>query len=174
MEKIIHQIWVGPLDMPLEERYFTRDVKLKNSSWEHILWTDKNLPKLPDNIKKVYDVFGEDKIYAFQADVLRLFLVKEYGGLYLDIDFMPLNNFDDFQDLPDVFCDWDGLILNGVFGANKNNEGLVKACDAIDVTNTWYGPSWFTKVMSPYITNKISLDNFETKYAKHNALSSWL
>lgn len=173
MEKIIHQIWVGPLNMPVQERYFVRDVKQMNPSWKHILWTNENLPELPDNIKVMYDLFGKDKSYAFQADLLRLFIVKEYGGLYLDVDFKPLNSFDDLQDFDEIFCQWNKLILNGVFGASKNNKYLIDACEKVGKHNTWYGPSWFTDVIGPE-ARRISLEDFENRYAKHHALGSWL
>lgn len=157
--------------MPVKDRYFVRDMKTKNPSWEHKLWTNSNLPELPENIKATYDMFGELGKPTFQADVLRLFLIKEYGGLYIDIDFEPLRGFDDFGDT--LFCNWDDLILNGIFGANPNNEIFVDLCNQINTRNTWYGPSWFTKALSPYNLNKISLDDFEQKYAKHHALNSW-
>ena len=174
MEKIIHQIWVGPLDMPVEEKYFVRDIKLKNPSWNHILWSDQNLPDLPDNIKKMYDIFGKDKLYAFQADLLRLFVVKKYGGLYLDVDFQFINGFDGIENYDDFFCEWNNLILNGVFGAKKNHKLLIKACKEINTNNRWYGPTWFTKVIGIDVKNKITLHNFESKYAKHHALGSWI
>lgn len=171
MVKIIHQIWIGPNPMPREDRYFVRDMKNMNPSWEYRFWTNDNLPELPENIKTIFDLFGKGKQYAFQADVLRLFLIKEYGGLYIDVDFQPLGSFDDFQD--NIFCKWNDLILNGVFGANSNNEIFVDLCNQISPDNTWYGPSWFTKVLAPYNINTISLEEFEKKYAKHHALHSW-
>jgi mannosyltransferase OCH1-like enzyme len=171
MDKIIHQIWVGDNPMPVQDRYYTRDMRLKNPTWEYKLWKNDNLPELPENIQKTFDMFGKDKQYALQADVLRLFLIKEYGGLYIDVDFEPLNSFDDFQD--NIFCKWNDLILNGVFGAFPNNKIFVDLCDQIKPEITWYGPSWFTKALAPYNINIISLEEFEQKYAKHHAMHSW-
>jgi mannosyltransferase OCH1-like enzyme len=173
VNKIIHQIWVGPEPIPLRERYFIRDIKLKNPNWEYMFWTDSNLPELPNNIKEIYNIFGKDKQYAFQADILRLYVIKEYGGLYVDVDFQPLNSFDGLEESSTIFCSWNNLLLNGFFGADKNHESIIKACDEVSLMNTWYGPSWFTSIVQPYADNIITLDNFEKQYAKHHALHSW-
>jgi mannosyltransferase OCH1-like enzyme len=173
VDKIIHQIWIGPYDMPVRERYFTRDVKLKNPSWQYILWTNTNLPELPDNIKAIYDQFGKHKEYTFQADILRLFVIKEYGGLYLDVDFEPLGSFDDIAEMDSFFCKWNNLILNGVFGASKNHPTIIDAMNQLDINTTWYGPSWFTKVISGHDINVTDFEKFEKHYAKHHALNSW-
>lgn len=173
MVKIIHQIWIGPRSMPLQDRYYVRDMKLKNHSWEHRLWTNSNLPELPENIKATYDMFGEWGKPTYQADVLRLFLVKEYGGLYIDVDFQPLGSFDDFQNMENIFCTWNDLVLNGVFGARRYDIKLMDLCSQINPKTTWYGPNWFTKALTPYNFNTISLEDFQQKYAKHHAMHSW-
>jgi mannosyltransferase OCH1-like enzyme len=160
--------------MPLHIRYFVKSIKDNNPSAEHRLWTDHNLPILPDNIKQVYDYFGEQKKYAFQADVLRLFLIKEYGGIYLDVDFNHVGPLCDIFEYENFFCSMNGIILNGIFGAKKKSECFKLACEAVDINTKWYGPSWFTKIVSPYIKKEITLRDFEEKYAKHHALASWV
>lgn len=65
-------------------------MKNMNPDWEHILWTDSNLPELPKNIRKRCDMFLSQKDYAHVADVLRVFIVNKFGGLYLDVDFQPI------------------------------------------------------------------------------------
>lgn len=173
MDNIIHQIWVGPSPMPLDVRYFIKGIKESNPYVEHRLWTDRNLPILPENIKLVYDMFGEKKQYAFQADVLRLFLIKEYGGIYLDADFNQIGSLDELFDYDNFFCEWNKLLLNGVFGAKAGNNLIENACQEIAIHNDWYGPSWFTKMIGKDDINIIPFPEFEEKYAKHYALGSW-
>ncbi len=160
--------------MAAREKIFVRNTQRKNPNWKHILWTDRNLPKLPNNMLTVYDIFGKTNQYAFQADLLRLWVVKEFGGIYLDVDFDAIDSFDKIAELPHLFCDLNGVILNGVFAANKNNEALEKACNEVGLPNTWYGPSWFSNIVKPYTENIIKLEEFEKTYAKHHALGSWL
>jgi mannosyltransferase OCH1-like enzyme len=126
MEKIIHQIWVGPYQMPDRDKEFVREVKEINSQWEHIFWDNNNLPKLPEKIQKIYDFFEIHEDYAHQADILRLYLIKEYGGIYLDIDFKCIKGFNDTNlELYDgLFCYHNGndyTMPNGILGATKNS-----------------------------------------------------
>lgn len=174
MDNIIHQIWVGPLPMPLNVRYFIKGIKESNPNREHRLWTDHNLPNLPENVKLVYDMLGEEKKYASQADVLRVFLVKEYGGIYLDADFNQIGPLDELFDYDNFFCECSDTLLTGVFGAKAGNKLIEKACQEISLSNRWYGPSWFTKAIGMQGINIIPFDEFEEKYAKHYALGSWL
>lgn len=174
MTPIIHQIWIGPEKMPIRERYFIRDVKLKNPSWNYILWTDSNLPVMPHNIKKVYDFFGEAKQYAYQADVLRIFLIKEYGGIYLDVDFEPLQCLDDFLKEETLFCSWNQFLVNGVFGAEKESDIFNYACEQINLDTQWYGLTWFTKIVKNFKKNIIPFEEFQNQYAKHHDLNSWV
>ena len=127
MEKIIHQIWVGKYDIPDREKYFIEQVKIINPSFDHMLWTDDNLPELPENIKTLYDNFEKVKDYAHMADVLRIFLVKEYGGLYIDVDFKPIKPFTLFDDNDsELFVCYHGgndfTMPNGVFGGKKTRN----------------------------------------------------
>lgn len=174
LDKIIHQIWVGPLPMPLDVRYYIKHIKESNPLIEHRLWTDHNLPTLPNEIKLVYDKFGEKKHYASQADVLRVFLIKEYGGLYLDADFDQIGPLDDLFDYDNFFCEWNDTLLTGVFGAKAGNELIEYACKQISLETDWYGPSWLNKVIDRHDINVMRLEEFESKYAQHHALGSWL
>lgn len=160
--------------MPIDVRYFIRDIKENNPHIEHKLWTDNNLPKMPENVNLVYNKFGDKKQYAFQADVLRIFLIKEYGGIYLDADFNQIGSLDELFDYENFFCEWNKLLLNGTFGAKKGSELIEVACREINLTNDWYGPSWFTKVIDKQKANIMPFIEFEEKYAKHHALGSWL
>jgi len=97
MEKIIHQIWVGPYELPDMEKFFINRVKEFNPDYQHILWTDKNLPPLPPEVQAKVDHWNSQETYAFTADVLRIFLIKEYGGIYADVDWNCHKGFSDLQ-----------------------------------------------------------------------------
>src|SRR5580698_5597843 len=87
MERIIHQIWVGPYPMPSRERMYVENIKRAHPHFKHMMWTDSNLPELPPNIRWQFDQRATTKDYAFQADVIRLLLVYLHGGVYLDVDY---------------------------------------------------------------------------------------
>ena len=124
MEKNIHQIWIGPYDIPNREKDFVQKVKDINPSFNHFLWTDNNLPKLADNVKEVYDLHYKNGMYAFAADVLKPFIIQQYGGLYLDIDFDAINPFD-YKEIEN----YDMLLIHGDDGdysITNNNIKIIR------------------------------------------------
>jgi len=198
MEKIIHQIWVGPFEMPDREKEFVQKVKEQNPSYQHMFWINTNIPPLPEKLKEVYDMFGKNKDYAHQADVLRVFLVKEYGGIYLDVDFDCIGGFENTN-----FHEYDGLytyhggndytIPNGIFGSSKNHSLINYIFEQINKEKWgWYGPSWMGNMVREYFglphecihellipklqnlnVNYYLFSEFENKNFKHHALYSW-
>lgn len=147
MQRIIHQIWVGPYEMPDREKLFTKEIKEHHKDVDYILWTNENLPDLPDNIKKAFQHFEEKRDYAHQADILRIFLIAKYGGIYLDVDFKLVNGFDyGLFNYDGFFCfhggnDW--TMPNGIFGGSKDSEVMNYLVQQIDLSKGgWYGPSW--------------------------------
>jgi len=198
MEKIIHQIWVGPYEMPVREQGFIQELKDKNPTWEHVLWNNKNLPKLPEKIQVLFDQFEKQKDYAHQADVLRVFLVKEYGGLYMDVDFKCSEGFDssEFHKYDGLFCYHGGndyTMPNGIFASTKGGDLITYLTDMVDISKGgWYGPSWLGDSVKSYLNlhreashelvkkklNEINVNyllfpELENKHIRHHALYSW-
>lgn len=198
MEKIIHQIWVGPYEMPVREQGFMKELRDKNPTWQHVLWSNKNLPKLPENIQILFDQFEKQKDYAHQADILRVFLLKEYGGLYMDVDFKCSEGFDssEFHKYDGLFCYHGGndyTMPNGVFGSTKGSNLINYLTELIDIKKGgWYGPSWLGDSVKSYLNlpretsheivktklNEININyllfpELENKHIRHHALYSW-
>lgn len=198
MEKIIHQIWVGPYEMPAREQSFINELKEMNPTWEHKLWTNDNLPPLPENIQTLFDMFEKQKDYAHQADILRVFLLKEYGGLYMDVDFKCSSGFDNsnFDEFDGFFCYHGGndyTMPNGVFGSSKGSAMINYLTELVNIKNGgWYGPSWLGDSVKKFfdlhreaphdlVDQKLKEINFkyilfyelENKHIRHHALYSW-
>lgn len=197
MDKIIHQIWIGPYEMPDREKQYVLNVKEMNPTFIHYFWTNDNLPELPINIQTAYDYFMSQRDFSFAVDILRIFFVWKFGGLYIDVDFKPLKTFDCFdENVFNAFVCYhvgnDFTIPNGVLGGNKNSPLIEFLYNKIDLTkNGWYGPSWLGAVVKEYLQLPYEIDHnivkakclenninyfkffeFET-YFKHNALYSW-
>lgn len=148
-----------------------------NPSWEYMFWNDSNVPEMPEEMQKVYDFFGETKQYTFQADVLRLFLVKEYGGLYVDVDFEPHTPFDGIEDLENLFLTWGPVqdrVMNGAFFAKIGDTAIIDLCNKVNIKTHFYGPDWYGKNILQHDVNTMTFDDFQTKYAHHHHLNSWL
>lgn len=155
--KIIHQIWIGPHPMPTE---LMSSWKTMNPDWEYKLWTEQNIPVLYN--KKQYN---EIKSYAGKADILRLEILFQFGGIYLDADSLCL------QPLTENFLRYHffacyenekarpGLIANGVIGSQPNHpllSQLIESVHSIEDVNkdqAWIivGPMLFTKVLKQYM-----------------------
>lgn len=199
MEKNIHQIWIGPYTIPKREKQFVEKVKQIHTDWNHLLWTDENLPDMPDNIREAYDYFGSRRgEYAFQADVLRLFLVYKFGGMYFDVDFEPMDkgilsgNFENYDLVLYHHDSTDYTIPNPFFGCAAGNPLFEYLVSKVDVkTNHWYGPSWMGIEVKKYfgleyetphdiLNEKIEKMNGKyiivhefDKMFRHRALYSW-
>lgn len=159
INKVIHQIWVGKYDIPNRELLLSKDIKEKHSDYEYYLWTDKNLPEIPERLQKMYDLMYENKDYVFCADMLRWLVVYEYGGWYLDIDWEFVQNLDvlniDHRS-GILFGHWgpgwqhcDYTLTNGVFAFEKNNPLVKYMIDNMLPKYDYFGPPY-----SPYWTGK--------------------
>lgn len=198
MEKIIHQIWVGPNKIPDRERKFIEKIQEAHPSFEYMFWYDNNIPKMPKYIKNVYDLFAKNNKWAFCADILRCYVVYLYGGVYVDVDFdivlglesWKLENFDGFLYHGD---EGDYTISNGFFAIKKDHPLSKYIIENISEENThWYGPSWFGNCIKNYhnleytctiddLRKHLLIDNFKyifvrevEEYMLHYGLSSWV
>lgn len=157
MEKILHQIWVGPYEIPDKEKYFLEKNKELNSDFKHILWTDGNLPELPSKVHQLCNYFRERHDYAFVADVLRIFLVNHYGGIYVDLDSrpnMPLSGLDLEKYTGLLIRHPEFTVTNTFFGCSKNSSYINYAYQKL--INSNIGESFF-----PYWFNKCVREHYE-------------
>ena len=191
----LHHIWIGNREMPEAEKEYVRRIKELNPSYEQMLWYDDNLPDLPSGIKEKYDFFHTANVWIVCADILRQYLVYEYGGMYTDVDYEPLDSLDALGlNGYDGFLyhggDEDLNISNGMFGFSaKHPISSFIIEKIIQEPPGWYGPTWFGRVIKEYhglkYTDTISeLDKkmngikfihvFEQqKVMLHKALYSW-
>lgn len=183
--------------MPDREKLFTKEIREAHQDLEYMIWTNENLPDLPDNIKKLYQDFELKKDYAHQADLLRIYVVAKYGGIYLDVDFKLVNGFDrKLFDYDGFFCyhggnDW--TMPNGIFGGSKDSEIMNYLVSEIDHTKSgWYGPSWLGDTVKKYFgfqretpheevdkklqeinIKYLTFQRLENEMIRHLALYSW-
>ena len=154
--KIIHQIWLGPLDPPLEAMESWKNLQ---PVWEYILWTEKNLPEL-----KNQDAFDKSERYAQKADILRYEILFHHGGFFVDADEQCIKNvtplFDNiYKNDFDCFASYEKenstLVANGIMGCTKNNAFMKKMVDEINIDQDGYpweivGPGYLTRMIEKY------------------------
>ena len=178
MEKIIHQIWVGPYKIPKRELMCIDSVKQNQKDFEYRFWTNDNIPILPPKLKTIYDFFENRKDYTHQADLLRVYLINKYGGVYMDVDFEFKKSITKFNlDRYDAFfCTHEGNVStfpNGIFGMTSNHPISIKMLYNIEngyPSRYWYGPSWVANMVKEYFqeTNNIIYSEFTKKYFDGN------
>jgi GR25 family glycosyltransferase involved in LPS biosynthesis len=91
--KIIHQIWIGTLPKPnywintWSEQYLEQ-----NPEYEYKLWDNDNYLTELDKYPVLKMIFQQLKHYCYKVDILRLIILYEYGGIYIDADIVWINS----------------------------------------------------------------------------------
>lgn len=87
--KIIHQIWLGKMSLPSHFKPWMTSWKHYFPQWEYRLWTDSDVLDLLPDLMCPQILEGNQNL-ALKSDVLRLELLRKFGGLYVDCDFESL------------------------------------------------------------------------------------
>lgn len=91
--RIIHYCWFGQHPLGKRERKCIESWQRVCPSYEVVLWNETNSPvKYNDYVKQAYEM----KKWAFVSDYVRLKVLSEYGGIYLDTDVELLKPLDVF------------------------------------------------------------------------------
>lgn len=151
--KIIHQIWLGS---PFPEKYKTWQTTWleHHPDWTYMLWTDENSKDFPMYNRELFD---KVKNFGEKADILRYELLYKFGGLYIDVDFACLENFDVLHDYYDFYTGVQPLdcgvlsTANGLIGSIPEHP-ILKDCITTLRNDQHYpevfmrtGPVHFTK-----------------------------
>jgi len=121
--KIVHQIWLGGAVPEIYRSWMSSWLALEG--WEYKLWTDADLKNI-----SLYnqDLFDMTKNIGEKSDILRLEILFQYGGVYVDTDFECLrpNFFEEFHQKFDFYIGIEPL-FHGIIPEYKT----VKFCNAI-------------------------------------------
>lgn len=72
----------------------------ESEGFNHVLWNDESAARMiAESYPEWYDMYESIPRAISKADVARCFILHKYGGLYLDADYEPLENF--WTRLPD-------------------------------------------------------------------------
>ncbi len=129
----IFTIWLSedPIPETIKGWIDTHNVK----GWEHRLITLENCPhsiQYPHSIPYV-DAAIAAKKWVKAADYLRLWLLHEEGGVYLDADMEVLQDFDDLREHGMFVCvEPNRFVANSVIGAAKGHPTLARAMATMD------------------------------------------
>ena len=147
--KIIHYCW-------LSGQEFSKETKINLDSWkkvlpdyDFILWDAKRSEVITCLWTKEA---LENKKYAFASDLVRLYAVYTYGGIYLDCDVEVLKSFNDLLHLPYfIGSEKNNLIEAAIFGAEKNSHWLSSVMGYYDNRAFVKEDGSFDKTVLPHI-----------------------
>jgi mannosyltransferase OCH1-like enzyme len=158
--KLLHFVWLGS-KLPEDE--------IKNiSSWERYnpdlkirIWTEKDIPELGFSEGAMKAFTSGDRIYSYQSDIMRAYIINKYGGFYSDTDI------ECYRKLPDDFFQKDYVFLKPHPKANWLNCAFFGACTDSSIMKNMvsgivekgkeevnrrrgyiYGPQYFTKIIN--------------------------
>jgi mannosyltransferase OCH1-like enzyme len=186
--KIIHQIWLGPNEIPERLLSYRTVWKELHPDWEFWCWRDKDVPELVN--QKLYDYVDT---YSGRSDVLRYEIIYKHGGVYVDMDYMPFKNIEpvikdlDFFINADVVENWHEKCPNyfnaSLYGAvpkHPLSEKLITNLPQwVMSQDHWADPC---KQTGPLYTSYLFRNEdivvlppktFNGEYAKHYFLGSW-
>lgn len=120
--KIIHYCWFGGNPLDDMAKKCIESWKRHCPDYEIKEWNESNFD-VNSNIY-VKEAYGAKK-WAFVSDYVRLFALKEHGGIYMDTDMELLKKIDSFLDLP-AFSGFenDNSIPTAIMGSEKDGEWI--------------------------------------------------
>lgn len=124
--KILHFIWLGNQPCPMK---WIDTWKQMHADYDIKIWDEKHIEKLTLKNKKIYDEVENKKRFRFnqKSDILRLEILYQYGGVYIDSDMICLKKIDPLLDDDFfIFQEKKNLLSNSVIGASKHNHIILK------------------------------------------------
>jgi mannosyltransferase OCH1-like enzyme len=93
--KIMHQVWIGP-PMPDHLAANCAAWAEMHPDWDMKLWTEREIDEIGLHNRALYDqaerIVPRDAVEQFRADIVRYEVLALFGGMYADVDTMPLRN----------------------------------------------------------------------------------
>jgi mannosyltransferase OCH1-like enzyme len=159
--KIIHQIWLGGKMPEFEAELCDQIKKNKGEDWQYILWTEESIKNLK-NFKNI-DFYNISQNVGQKSDLLRYAILYEYGGVYLDTDFLLIKNFDQFLGL-DFFCgisyDSEPNVFNGLIGSSIGNK-IIESLLTLDKPLTYADPMSLMDSTGPFFLTRKVFENID-------------
>lgn len=96
--KIIHYCWFGDKPKPQIVIQCIDTWRRQLPDYRMMEWTEHNCPLFAsDEYPYLHEAY-EARMYAFVSDIVRLWALREYGGIYMDTDVEVVRSFDSYLD----------------------------------------------------------------------------
>lgn len=114
---VIHFIWLGS-DLPNEAQFSIDSWRKNHSAWKIKIWKDSDIEDFQWYSEISKKNFYNAESYAEKADIFRLEILYQFGGIYSDTDVICLRSFQDLIDSDLHF--FAGIEVNCVSRITKN------------------------------------------------------
>ena len=124
--KIIHYCWFGGNELPNDAKQYIQTWRRMLKEYKIHEWNEQSfdLSTAPEYVKEAY----KSKKYAFVSDYVRIYALKEYGGVYLDTDVEIIRDFSEYLEDSDLVFGFESdRLLTTAFIASVPNHPLIEA-----------------------------------------------
>ena len=133
---IIHMIWVGPNKYPDTLLSYIERWQELMPEWTIRLWTNDDINEKEFD-ETALDLIHRSNTGVQKADIMKYFIVKKYGGVYLDADVEPHQSLNVILYQPysvlvchDLNVSWAYMAV-GFFAASPENQILTTCCNIL-------------------------------------------
>lgn len=158
--KIIHYIWLGGKEKPELVQRCIASWHQFMPDWQYMEWNEDtidaycakhNLPSPISNLPYCSEAYAARK-FAFVSDYIRLWVLNQFGGLYMDVDFEVYRSFEDLLDCSE--------------GAFVGREGSKHQPPMLGVMAAEAHSPWIEAMMDTYAARKFMIgdDSSEDAY----------
>ena len=145
--KIIHYVWLGKAPLPNDMQRCMDSWKKWMPEYQLMKWDDDAIKEIDSDF--MHEALEENK-WAFASDVVRLYAIYKYGGIYMDTDVM-------------VYRSFDPLLHNKAFIGRENSMHQIGKTMEVYLTTCCFG----AEPGNPFI--KRCLDYYEGRHF----ITSW-
>lgn len=132
--KTIHQIWFdlgNGKNIPDKYKKYQESWKMNHKDWKYVLWDEimgDNLMK--NHFTHYFDLYKNVKYPIMKIDILRYCILYKFGGMYVDMDYNCLNNFDNYlmENQYEIYLnEQPNETYNMIFGRSVSNSLMISA-----------------------------------------------
>jgi mannosyltransferase OCH1-like enzyme len=176
--KILHQVWIND-DPRIPEKWIESHTEWKrlHPQWFYVLWSRdmarELVEKYEPNFLECYDQYP----YEIQRiDAVRYCFLKRYGGLYVDLDLVPLENIEPYlMDSCEAYfvnsANIKSCYTNSIMASKKGSDIWDKVIEEIQKPGKWWAYGKHTTVMTT--TGPVMLTDVISNYSKTICRLPW-
>lgn len=131
---IIHYCWFGGNPLPELAEKCIASWRNCMPDWQYMRWDETNydIAAAPLYVRQAY----EARKFAFVSDYVRLWALEQYGGLYMDVDFMIYRSFDELMNQYPAFAGYEGSkrkpVMQGVIASQPHGAWVTDMLHTYD------------------------------------------